>query len=127
MTIVTKLNLASLVLQSVLASIIMFALRKILLQVLDLPRFWRHSRLDGIVWVIVFLSVVLIDIDYGLLIGVLLSVGAIFLQGLKAYTCLLGNVPSTDLYLDINRYRAAKQIVGIKIIHYQGAINFATR
>ncbi|CAB3367199.1 Hypothetical predicted protein [Cloeon dipterum] len=113
--------------QSVLAAIIMFALRKILLQVTDLPRFWRHSRLDGMVWIIVFLCVVIIDIDYGLLIGVILSIGAIFLQGLKAYTCLVGNIPGTDLYLDVNRYRAAKQLTGVKIIRYQGAINFATR
>jgi solute carrier family 26 protein len=66
--------------------------------------------MDGVVWVVVFLSVIVIDIDYGLGIGLLLSIGCIFLQGLKAYTCLLGNIPNTDLYLDTNRYRAVSML-----------------
>jgi solute carrier family 26 protein len=86
----------------VLAAIIIVALKKILIQVLDFPKFWRLSKLDGIVWLCVFI----IDIDYGLGLGFLLSIGVIFIQGLKAYTCLLGNIINTDLYLDINRYRA---------------------
>jgi len=112
--------------QAVLASIIVVALRSVLLQVLDLPAFWRLSKTDGMLWLCVFFSVVLIDIDYGLLIGFTLSAAKVFLQvcliqkysnwkyltaisnfqGLKAYTCLLGNVPHTDLYLDIKRYKA---------------------
>lgn len=82
------------------------ALRKILIQVFDLPVFWRKSRLDGIVWVIVFLVVIIVDADVGLGVGFVLSAGSIFFQGLKAYTCLLGHIPNTDLYLDIERYKA---------------------
>ena len=63
-----------------LASIIIVALRSVLLQVCDLPAFWRLSRADGALWICVFLSVVVIDIDYGLLIGFLLSAGRVFLQ-----------------------------------------------
>ncbi|CAB3368392.1 Hypothetical predicted protein [Cloeon dipterum] len=113
--------------RAVLASIIVVALRSILLQILDLPSFWRLSRADGILWVTVFLSVVLIDIDYGLLIGFVLSALRVFMQGLKAYACLLGNVHGTDLYLDIQRYKAAFEIPGFKIVHYSGSLNFATR
>jgi MFS superfamily sulfate permease-like transporter len=67
-------------LQAVLASIIVVALRSVLLQICDLPSFWRLSRADGILWVCVFLSVVVIDIDYGLLVGFLLSAGRVFMQ-----------------------------------------------
>ncbi|XP_059476161.1 solute carrier family 26 member 6-like [Neocloeon triangulifer] len=113
--------------RAVLASIIVVALRSVLLQILDLPAFWRLSKADGLLWVTVFLSVVLIDIDYGLLVGFLLSAARVFMQGLKAYTCLLGKVPNTDLYLDIKRYKAAFEIPGFKIVHYCGPLNFATR
>jgi solute carrier family 26, other len=117
--------------QAVLASIIVVALRSVLLQILDLPAFWRLSRTDGLLWLAVFLSVVVIDIDYGLLIGFTLSAAKVFMQvnriklfkihdhvkktnfqGLKAYTCLLGNVPGTDLYLDITRYKAVSKFIG---------------
>ncbi|CAB3371983.1 Hypothetical predicted protein [Cloeon dipterum] len=113
--------------RAILAAIIIVALRKILIQVFDLPVFWRRSRADGIVWIIVFLIVVIVDVDVGLGVGFILSVGNIFMQGLKAYTCLLGHVPNTDLYLDIDRYKAARELPGIKIVHYRGGLNFATR
>jgi len=92
--------------QAILASIIIVALRKILIQIFDLPGFWRKSRLDGIVWVVVFLVVIIVDADVGLGVGFVLSAGSIFFQGLKAYTCLLGHIPNTDLYLDTERYKA---------------------
>ncbi|XP_059491144.1 solute carrier family 26 member 6-like [Neocloeon triangulifer] len=113
--------------RAILASIIIVALRKILIQVFDLPVFWRRSRLDGVVWIIVFLIVVIVDVDVGLGVGFLLSVGAVFMQGLKAYTSLLGHVPNTDLYLDTDRYKVAREVPGIKIVHYRGGLNFATR
>ncbi|XP_071452003.1 prestin [Hetaerina americana] len=111
----------------VLASIIMVALKGMLMQVKELFVIWKLSKMDGMVWIITFLTVVLVDIDYGLFTGMGLSLGMILLQGVKGYTCLLGVIPSTDLYLDTSRYKAASEIPGIKIFHYRGGLNFATR
>ncbi|CAH2268855.1 jg27181 [Pararge aegeria aegeria] len=69
----------------------------------------------------------LINIDVGLGAGLLASVGALFCRSQKPYTCLLGRVLDTDLYLDIKRYRAAEEIPGIKIFHYCGGLNFASK
>lgn len=91
--------------QCILASIIIVALKGMMLQAKDLPSFWRLSKLDGLVWIITFLTVVLVDIDYGLLVGLGLSLASILVQGMKPYTCLLGAMPNMDLYLDCNRYR----------------------
>lgn len=76
------------------------------MQVTEFRQFWRMSRLDAIVWLVTFLTVVIISIDIGLLVGILLSLACIFIRGMKPYTCLLGHIPKTDLYLDINRYKA---------------------
>nr|CAD7601855.1 unnamed protein product [Timema genevievae] len=111
----------------VLASIIMVALKGMLMQALQLPKFWRLSTLDGVVWLATFITVVFIDIDYGLLAGIVLSLVSIFIQGMKPYTCLLGIVPNTDLYLDVNRYKGTREVQNIKIFHYCGGLNFATR
>ncbi|KAH9638908.1 hypothetical protein HF086_004438 [Spodoptera exigua] len=59
--------------------------------------------------------------------GLLASVGALFIRSQNPYTCLLGKVLDTDLYLDIKRYRAAEELPGIKIFHYCGGLNFATK
>lgn len=75
------------------------------LQITAVWKFWKLSRMDAVVWIVTFLAVVCISIDIGLLIGVLMSLICIFILGFKPYTCLLGAVPNTDLYLDINRYK----------------------
>ncbi|XP_063368854.1 prestin isoform X1 [Cydia amplana] len=111
----------------VLASIIVVSLKGMLLQVLDLKRFCYLSKLDAAVWLITFLMTTLVNIDYGLVAGLLASVGALFIRSQKPYTCLLGRVLETDLYLDIKRYRAAEELPGIKIFHYCGGLNFATK
>lgn len=67
--------------------------------------FYKLSVLDAIVWMATFLTVVIVAIDIGLLVGIILSLACIFIRGMKPYTCLLGNVPNTDLYLDIKRYK----------------------
>ncbi|XP_063234743.1 pendrin-like isoform X2 [Bacillus rossius redtenbacheri] len=111
----------------VLASIIVVALKGLLMQVSHVVKFWRLSVLDGVVWLVTFLTVVLVSIDLGLLAGVAISLVCIFIQSMKPYTCLLGVVPNTDLYLDLNRYKGTPEVAGVKIFHYCGGLNFATR
>ncbi|KFB34784.1 Slc26a5 [Anopheles sinensis] len=111
----------------VLSGIIVVSLKGLLMQVTQVKSFWQQSYIDGLVWILTFLSVVLFAIDIGLLVGIVLSVCCIFFRALKPYTCLLGNVPYTDIYLDVNRYDGLIQHAGLKIFHYCGALNFASR
>ncbi|XP_060806579.1 prestin isoform X2 [Amyelois transitella] len=111
----------------VLASIIVVSLKGMFLQVTELSKFWKLSKLDAIVWLVTFIVTAFIDIDVGLAAGLVASVGTLFCRSQKPYTCLLGRVLNTDLYLDIKRYRAAEELPGIKIFHYCGGLNFATK
>ncbi|XP_060524163.1 prestin-like isoform X2 [Cylas formicarius] len=113
--------------KAVLASVIVVALKGMLLQTLDFLKFWKLSRIDALVWATTFLSVVFIGIDIGLGIGIAMSLFTIFVLSFRPYTCLLGEVPNTDFYLDITRYKGAKEIKGMKIFHYSGGLNFATK
>lgn len=61
--------------------------------------------MDGLIWLATFLTVVLVGIDVGLLMGICMSLIVIFLLGFKPFTCLLGLVPNTDIYLDVSRYK----------------------
>lgn len=98
-----------------------------LVQVTEFPRFYKKSKLDGFVWMATFLTVCIVSIDIGLLVGIILSVLCIFCHSLKADICILGNIPDTDLFLDIERFEKAVEIPFVKIFHYSGGINFATK
>lgn len=90
-----------------------------LMQAKQLERFWKLSKLDGMVWIVTVLSVVLIGIDIGLLAGLLTSLASILLLSIKPYACLLGHVPNTDLYLDMNRYKGASFFFFFLLSHNQ--------
>lgn len=81
------------------------------MQVKDFFKFWKISRLDAMVWMATFLTVVIVSIDVGLLVGIVLSLSCIFIRGMKPYICLLGHVPNTDLYLDVKRYKAVSVVL----------------
>jgi solute carrier family 26, other len=113
--------------QCILASVIVVALKGMLTQVTEFPRFKQKSKMDGFVWMATFLTVVIVAIDIGLLVGIILSVFCIFCNSLKAHICILGNIPNTDIFLDIERFEKAIEIPSKKIFHYSGGINFATK
>lgn len=113
--------------RAALAGIIIVALKGMLMQVRDLKKFQREGFLEMTVWISTFIVVVIIDIDIGLLTGVLVSLVALYLKGFKSYSCLLGQVPGTDIYIDIKTHRGVTTIPDIKIYHYVGSINFASR
>lgn len=77
-----------------------------LLQIYDLPRYWRLSRWDGFVWAITFFSTLLVQISVGLVAGVAASVLSVAAQGLRPRASILGRLAGTDLYLDMKRHKA---------------------
>lgn len=113
--------------KSVLAAIIVVALKGMLKQVTHFFNFFKLNKVDGFIWLFTFLTIIFVSIDMGLLIGVVMSLLAILLKEFKPHTCLLGRVPNTDLYLNIDKYKEAKELEQIKIFHYRGALNFAMR
>lgn len=113
--------------QCILASVVVVALKGMLWQVKEFFKFKEKSKIDAFIWMITFLTVVIISIDMGLLAGVILSVFCIFCNGIQSNTNILGNIPNTDLFLDIERYEKATEIPFVKIFQYQGSINFATK
>ena len=105
----------------------MVTLKGLLLQVQDFKRFLDRSKIDGVIWASTFLTVVIVAIDIGLLVGMSLSVLSLLYISLKPHACMLGHIPNTDLYLDIEKFAKATEIPFVKIFHYGGSINFSTK
>lgn len=110
-----------------MAAIIVVTVKGLLMQVTDFKKFLDRSKIDGLVWASTFLTIVLVAIDIGLLVGTALSILGLFYMSLKPHVCILGRVPNTDLYLDIEKYEKAIEVPLVKIFHYGGSINFATK
>lgn len=91
--------------QCVLASIIVVVLQGMLMKVTEFKRFWKLEKMDGLIWAITFTTVVMLDVEYGLLIGIVLCVGKLIMFAVHPYTCTLALVPGTELYLDTKRYK----------------------
>ena len=83
--------------------------------------------LEMVVWLTTFLTVVLVDIDIGLLIGVIFSLMVLYIKGYKSTHALLGVVPDTDIYVDLKNHKDAVPIPRVKIFRHCGSINFASR
>ncbi|XP_025411593.1 solute carrier family 26 member 10-like isoform X1 [Sipha flava] len=111
----------------VLASITIVALKDILLQVRDVVHVWRTSKTDAIIWITTYATVVLVEIDVGLLAGVVVSLFFVFSRGIGTGVSVLGRIPDTDLYVDAKRYQRAIEVPGVRIVHYSGSLNVTNR
>nr|XP_020471594.1 solute carrier family 26 member 6-like [Monopterus albus] len=99
----------------VLASIVFVNLKGMFIQFADVHTLWKTSKVDLLVWLITFVSALLLNLDIGLAVSVGFSVLTIVFRLQLPHYSILGLVPGTDLYLDIESYKEAKEIPGIKI------------
>ncbi|XP_055625393.1 solute carrier family 26 member 6-like [Toxorhynchites rutilus septentrionalis] len=113
--------------QCVLSSIIFIALKGMLWQFQHIKKFYREGGWELAVWLLTFFSVTILNIDLGLLIGVVFSVTVLYVKGWKSYYSLLGTIPESAIYVNIAGHRKAEEVPHIKIFRYTGAINFASR
>lgn len=97
------------------------------MKVFDFSRFKKRSKIDAAIWAITFLTVVIVAIDIGLLVGIVLSVLSILYTSLKPHIFILGHVPNTDFYLNAEKFEKSIEIPHIKMFHYGGSLNFATK
>ncbi|XP_044763408.1 solute carrier family 26 member 10-like isoform X2 [Coccinella septempunctata] len=110
-----------------LGTLIAAAIWPAVMQFTLILKYWKLSKWDALVFLAAYLLTLLLDIGLALAVGVIISLFGIILQSYRPYSCLLGNVPNTDLYLDLERYKAVQEIPGIKIFHFSGILNFSSR
>ncbi|XP_073429733.1 prestin isoform X1 [Dendrobates tinctorius] len=111
--------------QTVLAAIVMVNLKGMFKQFADIPRLWRTSRLELAIWVVSFLASVSLGLDYGLLVAVAFAILTVIYRTQSSQYRILGQVPNTDIYCDIEEYEEIKQYPGIKIFQANTSLYFA--
>nr|XP_046252500.1 solute carrier family 26 member 6-like isoform X2 [Scatophagus argus] len=101
--------------KAVLSTIVLVNLKGMFKQLTDVPVLWKSNKVDLLVWLVTFISTILLNLDLGLAVSIGFSMlTVIFKMQLPRYS-ILGHVLGTELYLDMDTYKEAKEIPGIKI------------
>ncbi|XP_039971449.1 solute carrier family 26 member 6, like [Xiphias gladius] len=111
--------------KAVLAVIVFVNLKGMFKQYSDVVTLWRRSKIDLVVWLVTWLSSLLLNLDLGLAASITFALlTVIFRTQLPTYS-VLGNVPCTELYLDIETHREAREIPGVTIFRSSATVYFA--
>uniref|UniRef100_A0AAY4EKB6 STAS domain-containing protein n=1 Tax=Denticeps clupeoides TaxID=299321 RepID=A0AAY4EKB6_9TELE len=109
--------------KAVLACINVTSLRQMFVQFQDLPELWRVSRIDFAVWLVTWLSVVVLNVDLGLAIGVVFSMMTVICRTQRCSVLYLHLSTIRPLQLIQNCY----EVPGVKILTYNGPIYYGNR
>ncbi|CAO2819719.1 unnamed protein product [Amaranthus hypochondriacus] len=86
---------------------------------------WKIDKFDFIACMGAFFGVIFISVEIGILIAVCISFFKILLQVTRPRIALLGNLPGTTLYRNIQQYPAASTIPGVVIVRVDSSIYFS--
>ncbi|XP_062374578.1 prestin isoform X3 [Sardina pilchardus] len=111
--------------QTVLAAIIMVNLQGMFKQFRDIPTLWRTSRIELAIWIVAFVASVLLGLDYGLMVSISFAILTVIYRTQSPKSMILGQVPDSGLYYDVDTYEECAEISGIKIFHMNTSIYFA--
>ncbi|XP_048864009.1 prestin-like isoform X2 [Brienomyrus brachyistius] len=111
--------------QTALAAIVMVNLMGMFRQLRDIPSMWRTSRIELAIWVVAFIASVLLGLDYGLLVALGFAILTVIYRTQSPKKMILGEIPDTGLYCDVEEYEEASEYTGIKIFRFNMSIYFA--
>lgn len=86
---------------------------------------WKIDKFDFVACMGAFFGVVFIGVEIGLLIAVAISFAKILLQVTRPRTALLGKIPRTAVYRNIQQYPEATKVPGVVIVRVDSAIYFS--
>ncbi|KAI9200810.1 hypothetical protein LWI28_013457 [Acer negundo] len=86
---------------------------------------WKIDKFDFVACMGAFFGVVFASVEIGLLIAVSISFAKILLQVTRPRTAILGKVPRTTVYRNIQQYPEATKVPGVLIVRVDSAIYFS--
>ncbi|MRV70160.1 sulfate permease [Duganella sp. FT92W] len=70
---------------------------------------WRYDRGDAAAWLVTCAGVLVLGVEAGVVVGVLLSMGTLIWRASRPHIAVLGRIPGTEHYRNIERYPAETQ------------------
>ncbi|XP_056606394.1 solute carrier family 26 member 6, like [Triplophysa dalaica] len=126
--LVTILKLGSLFQElpkAVLSAIVFVNLKGMFKQYYDIVTLWRSSKIDLLIWLVTFVSTVLFNLDMGLGASMMFALLTVIFRTQSPTYSLLGHLPGTELYLDIETHKEVTDVPGITIFRSSATMYFA--
>ncbi|XP_023048323.2 prestin isoform X2 [Piliocolobus tephrosceles] len=83
------------------------------------------ESLPQTIWLTTFVSSLFLGLDYGLITAVIIALLTVIYRTQSPSYKVLGQLPETDVYIDIEAYEEVKEIPGIKIFQINAPIYYA--
>ncbi|XAR49438.1 hypothetical protein NMG60_11032649 [Bertholletia excelsa] len=109
---------------AILASIIISAVVG-LIDIQAMVLIWKIDKFDFFACMGAFFGVVFASVEIGLLIAISISFAKILLQVTRPRTAILGRLPRTTIYRNIQQYPDATKVPGILIVRVNSGIYFS--
>ncbi|PKI40636.1 hypothetical protein CRG98_038985 [Punica granatum] len=106
---------------AILASIILAALPG-LIDLNEAYRIWRTDKLDFLACAGAFAGVLFASVEVGLLVAIAISFARIMLVSIRPGIEILGRLPGTDTFRNIEQYPMATRIPGVLIISVKSSV-----
>ncbi|KAG6655684.1 hypothetical protein CIPAW_05G232800 [Carya illinoinensis] len=86
---------------------------------------WKIDKFDFVACLGAFFGVIFLSVEIGLLIAVSISFAKILLQVTRPRTAILGKIPGTTVYRNLQQYPDATKVPGVLIVRIDSAIYFS--
>ncbi|KAM0971723.1 hypothetical protein ACFX2I_019502 [Malus domestica] len=86
---------------------------------------WKIDKFDFVACMGAFFGVIFASVEIGLLIAVSISFAKILLQVTRPRTAILGKIPRTNVYRNIQQYPEATKVPGVMIVRIDSAVYFS--
>ena len=110
--------------QAILASVIMVAVFG-LIDIQEAKHLWSSNRTDFWMLIVAFLATLILGIEQGIAVGVILSLAIVIFKTTKPHYAVLGRVPGTTFYRNIERFDNLEVREDLKIIRFDAQLYFA--
>ena len=110
--------------KTILAAIIIVAVFG-LVKVKDGAHLWKTNKLDFFLLLTTFLATLFLGIEYGIFVGVGMSIIILIFRTSKPYIAVLGAVPDSDFYKNKDRFKNVIIEDDILVIRFDAQLFFA--
>uniref|UniRef100_A0AC35FDH2 STAS domain-containing protein n=1 Tax=Panagrolaimus sp. PS1159 TaxID=55785 RepID=A0AC35FDH2_9BILA len=109
----------------VLSCIVVVALKDLLVQIFSSFSLFGQSFIDFLIWFVTFVAVVLVNVNFGLIIGVSFALLTVIFRSQWPESSLLGRIPGTTDFKGKLHYKDAEEVPGIFVFRFDAPLYFA--
>ena len=110
--------------KAVLAAVILVAVSG-LIDYKEAIELWKKDRADFWMLFATFLVTLTLGIETGIGVGVVLSLALVIFRSTRPHVAVLGRVPQSDFYRNIDRFNNLEQRPDVLVVRFDGPLYFA--